>query len=112
MHDGIEIAVAELGVGGVDPNVEEAGARFSIGGGDRLAGRRLLGDGDRVLKVEDHRVGVEGQRLLDPALMVAGGEEETAQRHRCFPQFPSEISMPRLVAGRAIRSWYQRLTLG
>ena len=27
-------------------------------------------------------------------------------------QFPSEISIPRLVAGRAISSSYQRLTLG
>ena len=81
VHDGVEIAVAELGVGGVDPDIEEPGARFSVSGHDRLAGRRLLGDGDGVLEVKDHRVGVEGQRLLDPARMIAGGKEERAEGH-------------------------------
>ena len=82
----VEVAMTELGVGGVDANVKQPGARFAVGGDDRLPGRRLLGDGDRVLEVEDHRVGVEGQRLLDPARMIAGGEKKTAQGHGGLPK--------------------------
>ena len=83
-HDREQIAVAELGIDSIDPDIQETAPLPREGSRDRLAGGRLLGRRDRVLEVKDHRVGVERQRLLDPARMIARREQKTAQR-LCFP---------------------------
>jgi hypothetical protein len=46
--------------------------------GDQVARRRLLGGRDRVFEVENYRVGIERQRLLDPPRVIARREQETA----------------------------------
>src|SRR5204863_448812 len=74
-----QIAAAELGVRCIHSHIEKAGPRPRQRSGDGGAGRRLLGGRDGVFEVEDHRVGVERQRLLDPARMVARREQKTAK---------------------------------
>jgi hypothetical protein len=99
LDDGAEITVAECGVGGIDPHVKQAGARLRVGGDDRAARRRFLGDRDRVLEIEDHRIGFKGQRLLDPTRVVAGREEERAERQNVSP-----LIIPSPACGRGCRA--------
>ena len=79
-HDRHQIAVAEFSVDGIDPDIEQSPPRPLQRCGDRLARCRLLGGRDRVFEVEDHRIGIKRQRLLDPSRVVARREQETAQR--------------------------------
>jgi hypothetical protein len=53
-------------------------------------------------------------RKPSPVSRLAALATLSRKRERGFQgcQFPSEISIPRLVAGRAISSSYQRLTFG
>src|SRR5581483_7401452 len=46
----------------------------------RPTGRDLLGVRDRVLEVEDDRVGAEASDLLQSARVVSGGKQQRAQR--------------------------------
>src|SRR6185437_2929710 len=64
-----EVAVAELGVGGIDPNIEERLARQRPGHG--TARGRLLGGRDSVLEVENDRIGIERQCVGDAPGMIA-----------------------------------------
>ena len=73
-----QVAVAELGVDRIDANIEERSARARQRRDDRIARRRLLGGRDRVLEVEDDRVGIERQRLLDAPRMIARRKQKTA----------------------------------
>jgi len=77
-RDREQVAVAELGIDGVDPDIQETAPRTRERSRHRLAGGRFLDDCDRVLQIEDDRVGVERQRLLDPPRVVAGSEQKTA----------------------------------
>ena len=54
-----EVAVAELGVGGIYPNIEERLARQRQRRGHGAACGRLLGGRDRILEVENDRIGIE-----------------------------------------------------
>ena len=80
VHDCGQVAVAELGVGGVDADVEERVAGALQGGRDERASGWLFGDCHGVFQIEDHGVGIQRQRLVGAARVVAGGEEERAQR--------------------------------
>jgi hypothetical protein len=44
-----------------------------------IARRFLFGDGDRVFEIEDDRVGVERQRLLDPPRVIARCKQKASQ---------------------------------
>jgi hypothetical protein len=54
-----EITVAELGVGGVDPNIEERLARKRQCSDHGTACDTFLGGRDGILEVENDRVGIE-----------------------------------------------------
>ena len=66
--------------------------RVARQGRDRCIARRpLLGGRARIFKIEDHRVDVEGQRLLDPPCMGPRRKQKTPQtaawlfsQGRCF----------------------------
>ena len=73
--DGLEVAVAVVGVEPVHAHVAEAGARRLQGLHHDRPCRFLLRRGDGVLEVEDHGVGAGAEYLGDLARMVAGGEQ-------------------------------------
>ena len=83
-RDRDEIAIAERGIGGVDADIQESGARLPECCRDRIAGRHLLGRRDRIFKVENDGVGVEGHRLFDTARVIARGEQKTAEQGNRF----------------------------
>ncbi len=47
-----EVGIAEIGIGGVDANIEPAATRPPQSRGHRLARRRLLGDSNGVFEIE------------------------------------------------------------
>src|SRR5207302_3824322 len=79
-RDRDEIAIAERGIDGIDADIQESGARLPECCRDRIAGRYLLGRRDRIFKVENDGVGVEGQRLCDTARMITRREQKTAEQ--------------------------------
>src|SRR5207302_4767494 len=81
-----QIAVTELGVDRIDADIQPWSPRAHQGRDHRIPRRPLLGGRDRILEIEDHRIGVEGQRLLDPPRVVPRRKQKTPQRpHGCFP---------------------------
>ena len=74
-HDGLEVAVAILGIEPVHAHVAEAGAGRLQSLHDDRPRRFLLRRGDRVFEIEDHGVGAGAEHLGDLARMVAGGEQ-------------------------------------
>ena len=73
-----EVAVAELGVGGIDPNIEERLARQRQRRDDCTACGRFLRGRDRVLEVKNDRVGIERQCIGDAPGMIARRKQKTA----------------------------------
>jgi len=82
-HDGDDVAIAPFGRHGIDPHVPEAFPRALISLHDDLARRHFLRDRAGILEVEDGRIGIEPEGLLDPSGVVAWREQERAkQGHR------------------------------
>jgi hypothetical protein len=77
-NDRQQVAIAELGVDGVDANIEKPLAWARHRRDDRIARGPLLGRGHRVFEIEDDRVGIEGQRLLDPPGVVSRRKQKAA----------------------------------
>ncbi len=73
-----QVAVAEFGVERVDPDIERRPPRPPEGRRHPVPRRLLFGGRDRVFEIEDHRVGIERQRLLDPPRMVSRRKQKTA----------------------------------
>jgi hypothetical protein len=73
-----EVAVAELGVGGIYPNIEERLARQRQRRRYGDACSWLFGGRDRVLEVKNDRVGIERQCIGDAPHMIARGKQKTA----------------------------------
>ena len=73
------VAVAELRLERIHPNVAAAAARLLQSFDYKGAGSHLLRLGDRVLEIEDDVIRAAAEHLLDLARMVAGGEEEAAE---------------------------------
>jgi len=73
-----EVAVAELGIGRVDPNIEERLAWPRQCGRYDTACGRLLGGRDRVLEVENDSVGIERQCIGEASRMIARGKHKAA----------------------------------
>ena len=78
LHDGDDIAIAELGRGGVDTDIAEALARALACGDDDGARRLLRRDRAGILEVEDRCIGIERERLLDAPRVIAWREKERA----------------------------------
>ena len=93
-----QVAVAELGVDRIDADIEQRSPRAREGRDHRLARRPLLGRRDRILEIEDHRVGVERQRLLDPPRVVTRRKQKTPQRlHGWLPRAIGAACLHRLI---------------
>ena len=75
----LQVVEAERRIERVDPDVTEGAARRLKRGDHLLAGGRLLRDRDRILEIEDHDVGVEGERLLDASGVVARREQQRSE---------------------------------
>src|SRR3546814_488235 len=73
------VAVAELRLVGIDPDVAADFTRLLQRLHHERPRRHLLRLGDRVLEIEDDMVRAAAEHLLDLARMVAGGEEEAAE---------------------------------
>ena len=73
-----EITVAELGVSGIDSNIEERLARKCQCRDHGAACGTLLGGRDGVLKVKNYRVGIERQSIGHAPGMVARRKQKTA----------------------------------
>ncbi len=59
LHDRHEVAIAELGIDGVDPDIEQSLSWMSQRIRYHRSGGGFLGDRDSVFEIEDHRVGIE-----------------------------------------------------
>jgi hypothetical protein len=73
-----EVAVAELGVGGIYPNIEERLARQRQRRGHGIACGWLLRGRDRVFEVENDRIGIERQCICHAPGMIARRKQKTA----------------------------------
>jgi len=73
-----EVAVAELGVCGIDPNVKERLPRQRQRRRYGTARGTLLGGRDCVLQVKDDRVGIERQCIGHAPGMIARRKQKTA----------------------------------
>lgn len=73
-----QIAIAELGVNRIDANIEELSPRAGQRCYNRIPRRSLLGHGHGIFEVEDDRVGIERQRLLDPPWVIPGRKQKAA----------------------------------
>ena len=73
-----EVAIAELGVGGVDPNIEEGSARPRQCRRHGTACGRLLGSRHRILEVEYDHIGIERQCIGHAPGMIARGKQKAA----------------------------------
>jgi hypothetical protein len=73
-----QIAIAELGVDRIDANIEELSPRAEQRRDNRIPRRPLLGYGHRIFGIEDDRVGIERQRLLDPPCVIPRRKQKAA----------------------------------
>ena len=78
LHDGDDVAIAELGGSGVDADIAKTRAGALASCDDDGARRLLLRDRAGILEVEDRCVGIERERLLDAPRVIAGREQERA----------------------------------
>jgi len=73
-----QIAIAELGVDRIDANIEELPPRARQRRDNRIPRRPLLSDGHGILEIEDDRVGIERQCLLDPPGVIPRRKQKAA----------------------------------
>src|SRR5215204_2175617 len=98
-HDLDQVSVEVRRVQGVCPEERRTAAPVELleGAGDVPAGRGLAVGGDGVLEVEEHGVGVRGQRLLDHLPLRCGDGEKGAGVSHAICR---EASLRALRAGR------------
>ena len=86
--DGQDVIEAKIRVPGVDTDITAfAGLLFQCLD-NQGARRRLFGDGDGVLQIQDDRVAVQGESFFDPAGMVTGRKQVgTVNGHGMFRVF-------------------------
>jgi hypothetical protein len=77
-NDRHQIAIAKLGVDRIDANIEELPPRARQRRDNRIPRRSLLGHGHGILEIEDDRVGIERQRLLDPPCVIPRRKQKAA----------------------------------